>query len=86
LPLVLTGAAVMVVPVAAGLVVGLGLMKMNPALLLGGITGAMTSTAAMRVVCGEARSNVPALGYAGAYAIANIVLALCGYLIVRLEV
>ncbi|MEM9294985.1 MAG: TrkA C-terminal domain-containing protein [Planctomycetota bacterium] len=86
LPLVLTGAAVMVVPVAAGLVVGLGLMKMNPALLLGGITGAMTSTAAMRVVCGEAKSNVPALGYAGAYAIANIVLALCGYLIVRLEV
>lgn len=85
LSLVITGFAVMLVPTAAGLVVGGMLMRMNPVLLLGGLTGAMTSTAAMRVVCSESKSNAAALGYAGAYALANVVLAVAGYLIVRLE-
>jgi putative transport protein len=40
---------------------------MNPALLLGAVTGAMTSTLAMDVVTEVAHSGVLALGYAGTY-------------------
>ena len=44
----------------------------------------MTSGAALSVVNSAARSSVPALGYTGAYAFANIILTIAGTLIVRL--
>lgn len=40
--------------------------------------------AARSVVNSAARSSVPALGYTGAYAFANVILTLAGTLIVRL--
>jgi len=49
-------------------------LRMNPALLLGAVTGAMTSTLAMDVVTEVAHSGVPALGYAGTYTFANVLL------------
>jgi putative transport protein len=82
--LVLCGIAVTVAPVAAGWLVGSLVLRLNPALLLGAITGAMTSGAALSVVNSAARSTVPALGYTGAYAFANVILTLAGTLIVRL--
>ncbi len=84
--LFLAGAAVTVLPVIAGLLVGKLVFRMNAALLLGGITGSMTSTASMKVACTEARSPVPALGYTGAFAMANVILAVAGYLIVRFTI
>ena len=57
---------------------------MNPAVLLGAITGAMTSGAALSTVNSAARSTVPALGYTGAHAFANVILTVAGTLIVRL--
>ena len=54
------------------------------AVLLGAITGAMTSGAALSTVNAAARSSVPALGYTGAYAFANVILTIAGTLIVRL--
>lgn len=42
-------------------------MGLNPALLLGSVTGVMTSTSALAVINQAARSPVPALGYAGTY-------------------
>ncbi len=84
-PLLLVGTAITVVPVIVGVLAGRLLFRMNLALLFGGITGAMTSTAAMRIVCDEAKSTAPALGYTGAYALANIILALAGFLIIRFE-
>ena len=82
--LVLCGIVVTVVPVVTGWLVGSLLLRLNPAVLLGAITGAMTSGAALSVVNSAARSSVPALGYTGAYAFANVILTLAGTLIVRL--
>jgi putative transport protein len=82
--LVLCGIAVTVAPVVAGWLVGSLVLRLNPAILLGAITGAMTSGAALSVVNSAARSSVPALGYTGAYAFANVILTLAGTLIVRL--
>jgi len=57
---------------------------MNPALLLGSITGAMTSTPALNVVTDAARSGAPTLGYAGTYTFANVQLTFAGALMMRL--
>ena len=81
--LVLCGIVVTAVPVAAGWLVG-RLLRLNPAVLLGAIAGAMTSGAALSVVNSAARSSAPSLGYTGAYAFANVILTIAGTLIVRL--
>ena len=81
--LVLCGIVVTTVPVAAGWLVG-RLLRLNPAVLLGAIAGAMTSGAALSVVNSAARSSAPSLGYTGAYAFANVILTIAGTLIVRL--
>jgi len=52
--------------------------------LLGAITGAMTSTPALSIICEEAKSSVPALGYAGTYAFANVILTVAGTLMMVL--
>ena len=57
---------------------------MNPVHLLGGITGSMTSGAALSVVNQEAGNSLPSLGYTGAYAFANILLTVAGSLILLL--
>jgi putative transport protein len=82
--LVLCGILVTVAPVAVGWLVGRFVLGLNPAVLLGAITGAMTSGAALSMVNAAARSTVPALGYTGAYAFANVILTIAGTLIVRL--
>ncbi len=40
--------------------------------------GARTCAPAMEIISDTARSNIPALGYAGTYAIANVLLTLAG--------
>ena len=57
---------------------------MNPLMLLGSITGAMTSGGALSVVSDQARSSIASIGYTGAYAIANILLTIAGAVIVAL--
>lgn len=80
----LVGALVAVVPVLVGYLFGIHILKMNPALLLGAITGARTSAPAMEVVNHLADSSIPALGYAGTYAVANVLLTLAGALMLGL--
>ena len=41
----------------------------------------MTSGAALKVVTDTAKSDVPALGYTGCYAFANVLLTVAGTLI-----
>lgn len=78
---------------AAGLIVSLVFMvicflfgayvlRMNRAMLFGAMMGARTCAPAMEIISDTARSNIPALGYAGTYAIANVLLTLAGTLIV----
>jgi len=79
--LVIAGVCVTVIPIFVGYFVGRKLLHISPALIFGAITGAMTSGAALSVVIKEAKSPVPALGYTGTYAFANVLLVIAGSLI-----
>jgi putative transport protein len=78
------GVAVTLAPVAVGFVVGRYALGLNPALLLGSITGAMTSTPSLNVLTEISRSSVPALGYAGTYTFANVLLTFAGTMMMML--
>ncbi|MEA1927528.1 MAG: aspartate-alanine antiporter, partial [Candidatus Auribacterota bacterium] len=60
------------------------LLKLNPVLLLGAMTGAGTCTAAMNSVKEDSESAVPVIGYTVPYAIGNVLLTVWGALIVSL--
>ena len=79
--LVAAGICVTIIPILVGYAVGHKILKISPALIFGAITGAMTSGAALSVVIKEAKSPVPALGYTGTYAFANVLLVVAGSLI-----
>ena len=82
--LIACGVTVSAVSLFGGLLFGRYVLKLNPALLFGAMTGAMTSTPGLKVVTLAARSTLPALGYAGTYALANVLMALLGALLARL--
>ena len=63
---------------AIGYFVGRKWQKMISVLLLGSLTGSMTSTPALAIVTEAARSGVPAIGYAGTYTFANVFLTFAG--------
>lgn len=67
-----------------GFFFGMKVLKMNPALLLGSVTGAMTSTPALNILNEETKSAVPALGYSGTYTIANVLLTFAGTIMAML--
>ncbi len=79
--LVVAGICVTMTPILVGYAFGRKVLKMNPVLLLGGITGSMTSGASLSVVTKAAGSAVPSLGYTGAYAFANVLLTIAGSII-----
>ncbi|MBD1573845.1 aspartate:alanine antiporter [Vibrio sp. S17_S38] len=79
------GFIVSVVPVICAYFFGAYVLKMNRALLFGAIIGARTCAPAMDVVNEYAKSTIPALGYAGTYAIANILMTLAGTLLIILS-
>ncbi|EEX66759.1 aspartate:alanine antiporter [Vibrio metoecus] len=76
---------VSVVPVVFAYLVGAYILKMNRALLFGAIIGARTCAPAMDIVNEYAKSTIPALGYAGTYAIANILMTLTGTIFILLS-
>ena len=82
--LLLAGAVVTLMPLIVTFFVGRYLLKMNPLLLLGGLAGARSFTAALAAVQEKAGSQTPVLGYTVPYATSNILLTLCGTLIVAL--
>ena len=79
--LILAGIAVTTIPIFVGYFFGRKVLKIHPVLLLGGITGSMTSGAALSVVTNAAKSSIPSLGYTGAYAFANVLLTIAGSVI-----
>ena len=81
--LVAAGAVLTLVTPLVTYALGSFVLKMNPAILIGAVCGAMTSTPALAIVTKRAGSEVPALGYAGAYPFANIVLTFVGTIIMR---
>ena len=82
--ILLSGMIIMIVPVMTGYLFGHYVLKLNVALLLGALTGARTSTAALNILTEEAKSNVPALSYAGTYAFANVFMTLAGTILVNM--
>jgi putative transport protein len=78
------GILVTSMPILAGYAFGRFVLRINPVLLLGAITGSMTSGAALSIVNREAGNSLPALGYTGAYAFANVLLTIAGSVILLL--
>ncbi|OOF06329.1 hypothetical protein BZG79_13655, partial [Salinivibrio sp. MA427] len=83
-PVILASIVISVIPVIIAYLVGAYVLKMNRALLFGAIIGARTCAPAMDMINEHARSTIPALGYAGTYAIANVILTLAGTLMIIL--
>jgi putative transport protein len=84
LAVLLGGACIMLVPLTIGYLWGALVLKMNPILLMGALTGAMTSTPALKTLNEMSGNAVPALGYAGTYTFANVFLTLGGASIIML--
>ena len=78
LAVIVGGACIMLLPLMTGYLYGALVLKMNPVLLLGALTGAMTSTPALKSLNEMTDSAVPAIGYAGTYTFANVFLTLGG--------
>jgi putative transport protein len=76
------GMAVTLLPQIVGFVFGHYVLRMNPILLLGALTGSQTVTAAMAAVQERSGSPVAVLGYTPAYPVANILLTTWGTIIV----
>jgi len=84
LTIFIAGACLTTLPHLLTWLFGLYALKMNPALLLGAMTGAGTLTAALKAVRDDAKSPVPVIGYTVPYAIGNVLLTVWGALIVNI--
>jgi len=79
--LILAAVLVVSLPMLLGYAFGRKVLHLQPVLLIGALTGAMTSAAALSMVNEEAKCTIPALGYTGTYAFANVILTVAGTLI-----
>ncbi|HKE96187.1 MAG TPA: hypothetical protein VKB34_17900, partial [Povalibacter sp.] len=82
--LLLAALFVVTIPVMGGYLFGRKVLALPPILLLGALTGAMTSGPALSMLTAEAHSAAPTLGYSGTYAFANVFLTIAGTLIMLL--
>ena len=80
----LAGIVITVTPILVAYAVGAWLLKLHPAILMGALTGAMTSGASLSVVTTEAKSAIPAIGYASTYAFGNVLLMIAGPILLML--
>ena len=80
--LLLGGMVVTLTPQIIGLLFGRYVLRMNPILLLGALSGGQTMTAAMAAVKERSGSPVAVLGYTPAYPIGNILLTTWGTVMV----
>jgi putative transport protein len=80
--LLLGGMVVTLLPQIVGFCFGHFVLRMNPILLLGALTGAQTVTAAMAALQERSGSSVVVLGYTPAYPVSNILLTTWGSVMV----
>ncbi len=78
------GVILTLTPHILGLIFGKFVLRLNPVLLLGALTGAGTATPSLNVLKNESDSSAPALGYSVPYAIGNFILTIWGTLIVAI--
>ncbi len=82
--ILLCSLAVATMPIVVAYFYGTQVLKMNRALLLGALTGAVTCTPAMTALSSDARSSIPAIGYAGTYAFAHIFTTIACNIMLRI--
>jgi putative transport protein len=82
--LFLWGAVATTVPLVLGMFVAKYVFKFHDAITLGIISGARTTTASLGLVCDQAKSQVPALGYTVTYAVGNTLLTIWGMVLIIL--
>jgi aspartate-alanine antiporter len=82
--LLVAGAVATLVPILVALAFGRFVLKLNPVVLLGALCGGQTVAAALNAVNEETESITPVLGFTVTYAIANVLLAVWGPVIVAL--
>ena len=84
--LFLWGAVATTVPLVLGMFIAKYLFRFHDALTLGIISGSRTTTASLGLVCDQAKSQVPALGYTVTYAVGNTLLTIWGMVLIMLLV
>jgi len=84
IPLLIAGVLVCAIPNIVTALVGTYLLRLHPGIVLGICAGAGTSQSGLAAVQEASESQIPTLGYGVSYAIGNILLALCGSLIVAM--
>src|SRR5882762_7548458 len=82
--LFLWGALATTVPLVLGMFVAKYVFRFHDALTLGIVSGSRTTTASLGLVCDQAKSQIPALGYTVTYAIGNTLLTIWGMIIIML--
>lgn len=82
--LFLWGAAATTIPLVLGMFIAKYIFRFHDALNLGIISGSRTTTASLGLVCDQAKSQIPALGYTVTYAVGNTLLTIWGMIIILL--
>ncbi|NQD74994.1 aspartate-alanine antiporter [Pseudomonas sp. CM27] len=82
LALLLSGMLVTLLPPLVALYFGRYVLRLHPMILLGALAGAQTEAASMNKVIEMSGSNTPVVGFTVCYAISNVLLAVCGPIIV----
>ncbi|MFL6713544.1 MAG: aspartate-alanine antiporter [Sulfurifustis sp.] len=82
--LFLWGVAATTLPLVLGMFTAKYLFRFHDALTLGIISGARTTTASLGLVCDQAKSQIPALGYTVTYAVGNTLLTIWGMVLIMI--
>ncbi|MBD9499488.1 aspartate-alanine antiporter [Pseudomonas sp. PDM23] len=80
--LLIAGAIVTIVPPLVTLYFGRYVLGLHPMILFGALAGAQTEAASMNKIIEQSGSNTPVIGFTVCYAISNVLLAVCGPIIV----
>lgn len=82
--LFLWGVVATTIPLVLGMYTAKYVFRFHDALNLGIISGARTTTASLGLVCDQAKSQIPALGYTVTYAVGNTLLTIWGMVVIML--
>jgi putative transport protein len=85
LKIFIAGFFVTVVPPILVWAIGYHLMKINPAVLMGGVAGARSHSGPAREASKEIDSSVPWIGFPVAYAVSGVLLTVFGYFAMTLS-
>ncbi|MBD2840356.1 aspartate-alanine antiporter [Pseudomonas sp. JM0905a] len=80
--LLISGVVVTLLPPLVALYFGRYVLQLHPMILFGALAGAQTEAASMNKIIELSGSNTPVVGFTVCYAISNVLLAVCGPIIV----